>query len=836
MTGPPGPQGELGPEGPVGATGATGPQGELGPPGPEGPLGPEGPEGPVGPEGPEGPMGTGIVLKGSVDTAADLPATGNTDGDAWLAQDTGHLWVWDGTAWVDAGLVQGPPGATGPEGPQGPTGATGPQGDPGPTGATGATGPEGPTGPTGPQGSQGNPGPPGADGADGADGAPGATGPQGPPGDIGATGPQGAQGPPGPEGAEGAQGSPGPSGPPGDTGPTGPPGPTGADGQDGAPGAQGPTGPQGDPGATGATGPAGADGAEGPTGPTGPQGPPGPLPPDIDFNGRLSQMGTLITDWNTATWNGWYYTNLSALNAPSTARHVGIVSRLSNQLIVQEVWSDEATTRWWMRFQQSGNWGAWTLVTMGAALPPRLDIDSLLVTDWNLAVDNGWYRAAAGAANAPNATVAFYGVVSRSTTTRVTQEVWDTDGLQWVRFRQGSTWTSWTSLIAQPNPFALPGFLMQTNNGSLWVAQDQAMPPRLSMQSASTTDWNTVTANGFYQANNAANAPVAGFLVGIVYVAQSTQFITQTVWLRDTDSATLPQRWTRRRVSNVWGAWVADRALPPGGTNGQVLNIDSGGAPAWALPASGLPPFVAGDLDKVLTVANGGAPTAQWKPTDALDYRGAWAAGTYADGDIVVDNGIAYVAVRPTSARPTAWPLVRPTVTYGTTPPADPLDGDEWVLPVDATNGTMWRFRYRAASSSAYKWEFVGGSPLLAVVFTQENTSSTTYADLTTVGPQAVVPRAGDYTVRLGMTAANATGAPVDTSGFAGLKIGAAATGEPTVFVPRNNAWATSVSTEAPVTVPANDTTLKMQYALNTAGQTFAYSRRFLSITPRRVS
>lgn len=42
-------------------------------------------------------------------------------------------------------------------------------------------------------------------------------------------------------------------------------------------------------------------------------------------------------------------------------------------------------------------------------------------------------------------------------------------------------------------------------------------------------------------------------------------------------------------------------------------------------------------------------------PTVALDYVGAWAAGTYVDGQVVIDNGVAYMCVRQTTKRPTPW-------------------------------------------------------------------------------------------------------------------------------------------------------------------------------------
>ena len=55
-----------------------------------------------------------------------------------------------------------------------------------------------------------------------------------------------------------------------------------------------------------------------------------------------------------------------------------------------------------------------------------------------------------------------------------------------------------------------------------------------------------------------------------------------------------------------------------------------------------------------------------------------------------------------------------PTVAYGTSLPASPTDGREAIL-VDSTTAPSyhWRFRYNAANTSAYKWEFIGGSDVL---------------------------------------------------------------------------------------------------------------------------
>lgn len=222
-TGPQGIQGIQGIQGNTGPTGPTGSTGNTGASGPTGPTGTAGSTGPTGPTGAQGAQGTSINVKGEVATTGDLPSVGNLPNDAYIVTADGDLWVWNGTAWYDAGQIVGPQGPTGSVGPTGPTGASGAAGSTGPTGPTGAQGNVGSSGPTGPQGVQGI---------------------QGVQGDVGPTGPQGIQGNVGPTGPTGATGATGATG---DTGPTGP---TGA-----ASMVAGPTGPTG---ATGATGPTGA--------------------------------------------------------------------------------------------------------------------------------------------------------------------------------------------------------------------------------------------------------------------------------------------------------------------------------------------------------------------------------------------------------------------------------------------------------------------------------------------------------------------------------------------------------------------------------------------------
>lgn len=175
---------KIGPRGPAGPVGPAGPQGSIGPAGPQGSQGVAGPTGPQGSQGPAGQPGPGFTFLGTVATSADLP-TPSDQGDAYTVTATNTLWIYNGTQWNDAGVIQGPQGVQGVQGPPGPGGATGPQG---------ATGPAGPAGATGPQGPQGPAGPTGLTGATGPSGPAGPVGPQGP---IGPVGPQGPAGPPG---------------------------------------------------------------------------------------------------------------------------------------------------------------------------------------------------------------------------------------------------------------------------------------------------------------------------------------------------------------------------------------------------------------------------------------------------------------------------------------------------------------------------------------------------------------------------------------------------------------------------------------------------------------
>lgn len=117
--------------------------GTSGSQGPQGTQGVQGFQGNQGVQGKQGTAGTSINVKGAVATTGDLPSTGNNNNDAYIVNSDGHLYVWNGTIWVDVGKIVGPQGVQGNQGVQGPQGFQGSQGVQGNQGFQGAQGAQG---------------------------------------------------------------------------------------------------------------------------------------------------------------------------------------------------------------------------------------------------------------------------------------------------------------------------------------------------------------------------------------------------------------------------------------------------------------------------------------------------------------------------------------------------------------------------------------------------------------------------------------------------------------------------------------------------------------------
>jgi hypothetical protein len=174
---------------------------------------------------------------------------------------------------------------------------------------------------------------------------------------------------------------------------------------------------------------------------------------------------------------------------------------------------------------------------------------------------------------------------------------------------------------------------------------------------------------------------------------------------------------------------------------------------------------------------------------------------------------------------------------YGTSLPASPADGQEAILVDSVSNPSyQWRFRYNAGSSSAYKWEFIGGAPASSSADPLEATTSQTYVVLTTPGPSITLPRAGDYLISI---SADMAAAPNNDTARASFDIGATVANDNDSLTFNNSSSAVMGSTVfcsrimARTGLPA--VALVMKYR-TIAGGSCQFRRRSMSVWPIRVS
>lgn len=172
--------------------------------------------------------------------------------------------------------------------------------------------------------------------------------------------------------------------------------------------------------------------------------------------------------------------------------------------------------------------------------------------------------------------------------------------------------------------------------------------------------------------------------------------------------------------------------------------------------------------------------------------------------------------------------------------PGSPTDGQEIYFLADATNGTIWHLRYRAASPSPYKWEPVDLAAALAVEGvggktwgTWEGTSSLTATNLTTVGPSVTTPLEGDYRCEAFSMCSNNGNANslyiiTDTEG-------APAWSSADALVSITGGGGASLSAlRKMLAVPIN-TAIRMKYACSGGATTAYFYNRSLLVYPIRV-
>jgi hypothetical protein len=167
--------------------------------------------------------------------------------------------------------------------------------------------------------------------------------------------------------------------------------------------------------------------------------------------------------------------------------------------------------------------------------------------------------------------------------------------------------------------------------------------------------------------------------------------------------------------------------------------------------------------------------------------------------------------------------------------PGSPTDGEVIFFQSSgmATDGIVWTLKYRAASGSAYKWEYIGGSDLQAVVDTDQAVNSTTYAALATAGPSITVPLAGDYDVAVGCFIYGTAG----DGAFMSYDVGGTGAIDADAAIENHSATLTdgaSVTNHRRKTALAASTALVSKYRGSTVSNQ-QFSRRWMRVRPVRV-
>lgn len=166
-----------------------------------------------------------------------------------------------------------------------------------------------------------------------------------------------------------------------------------------------------------------------------------------------------------------------------------------------------------------------------------------------------------------------------------------------------------------------------------------------------------------------------------------------------------------------------------------------------------------------------------------------------------------------------------------TTLPTSPTNAQEVFYVADSTNGVVWHLKYRSASVSTYKWEYVGGPPMRNQVDTDSGTTSTTYTTLATAGPTVTVPLTGEYVVRFGCNVYNGTAGnsclhSIDVGG------GAVDADSASTYVDTLNQGAAVMACRSKTPLPAS-TAIVSKY--RTSGGTGQFRWRWMEVTPVRL-
>lgn len=280
-----------------------------------------------------------------------------------------------------------------------------------------------------------------------------------------------------------------------------------------------------------------------------------------DFNAAADARADTRADARIAAATGVsiqaFSTHLSALAAASKTDGGFIVTDGTTYVV-----ETGATARASMGAMGTAFEGA-TGTIPNANLPERLMAQSAVgtawISDWNGISGSGWYSGPF-AANSPDGSgewfvgeavmqgpdwgfVKAYLMVYAGAANTYT----------WGRYKAAGTWGAWFRLRA--SEAELDARYILSGSGTI---PEERLPVRLQTLSydASITDWNNVTASGFYAQYAAANAPDASgaWFYGTV-VAQSHNWLVQVLTKMGYDTEGDTQTWRRIRSDGTWLTW-----------------------------------------------------------------------------------------------------------------------------------------------------------------------------------------------------------------------------------------------------------------------------------------
>lgn len=305
----------------------------------------------------------------------------------------------------------------------------------------------------------------------------------------------------------------------------------------------------------------------------------------------------------------------------------------------------------------------------------------------------------------------------------------------------------------------------QARTASLWANIGGLMANRVPL--------NSLSAGSIVIAGT--NTPAVGASVFIYSHGTTTQ---ATIWSAETGSNVIPQPLQSDGNGQLPG-WVTseqvlDVVASYQGVQGPIFEMN----PIAGTDAVGnLTPFPASSSmsaipnELVLMSGNNNTITLPTMPANGVQVGCSSLTGTTTVaagvGDVINRLGANSGTVTLTVGQHVtleynsgAWYTISyvtpsPATAVFTTLPVSPYDGQEVMYLADSTNGIVWHFKYRAGSASTHKWEFVGGSEILAGPVGGMSYSTASSLTTLTSGPSITVPIAGDYVARYGGLASN---------------------------------------------------------------------------------